>query len=40
MALTVAIIGAPALGQGEWWAHELEGCSGHDGEHLLGIVAG
>jgi 16S rRNA processing protein RimM len=28
----------PALEAGEWWAHELEGCSVHDGELLLGTV--
>ena len=27
MALTVEEIEAPALGEGEWWAHELEGCT-------------
>jgi 16S rRNA processing protein RimM len=26
-ALTVARSDAPALGEGEWWAHELEGCA-------------
>jgi 16S rRNA processing protein RimM len=25
--LTVARSDAPALGEGEWWAHELEGCT-------------
>ena len=29
---------APALQDGEWWAHELEGCSVLDGEMLLGTV--
>jgi len=29
---------APALGEGEWWAHELEGCTVVDGEQLLGTV--
>ncbi len=29
---------APALGEGEWWAHELEGCVVVDGEELLGTV--
>ncbi len=38
MALTVAALQAPALKQGEWWAHELEGCTVVDGEHLIGIV--
>jgi len=39
MALTVAATGAPQLGEGEWWAHELEGCAVFDGELLLGTVA-
>jgi 16S rRNA processing protein RimM len=30
---------APALGEGEWWAHELEGCQVLDGERLLGTVS-
>lgn len=30
---------APALGQGEWWAHELEGCLVRDGEREVGSVA-
>jgi 16S rRNA processing protein RimM len=38
--LTVAQAQAPALGEGEWWAHELEGCSVCDGERLLGTVCG
>jgi 16S rRNA processing protein RimM len=29
----------PALGEGEWWAHELEGCEVVDGEELLGTVS-
>jgi 16S rRNA processing protein RimM len=29
---------APALGENEWWAHELEGCEVRDGERLLGAV--
>jgi 16S rRNA processing protein RimM len=29
---------APALGEQEWWAHELEGCDVVDGERLLGTV--
>ncbi|HTC72526.1 MAG TPA: ribosome maturation factor RimM, partial [Solirubrobacteraceae bacterium] len=29
---------APTLGEGEWWAHELEGCEVLDGEQLLGSV--
>jgi 16S rRNA processing protein RimM len=38
MALMVAATGAPQLGDGEWWAHELEGCEVFDGELLLGEV--
>ncbi len=38
MELTVAGAGAPALGEGEWWAHELEGCQVVDGQRLLGTV--
>lgn len=30
---------APALGEGEWWAHELEGCTVIDGQALLGTVS-
>ncbi len=30
---------APALGEEEWWAHELEGCEVRDGEQLLGTVS-
>jgi 16S rRNA processing protein RimM len=37
--LMVAPAQAPALGEGEWWAHELEGCAVLDGERLLGTVA-
>jgi 16S rRNA processing protein RimM len=29
---------APSLGEGEWWAHELEGCIVYDGERPLGTV--
>jgi 16S rRNA processing protein RimM len=39
MALTVAAAGAPRLGEGEWWAHELQGCEVFDGALLLGTVA-
>ncbi len=38
--LTVTQAQAPALGEGEWWAHELEGCAVCDGERLLGKVSG
>jgi 16S rRNA processing protein RimM len=38
-ALTVAQADAPALAEGEWWAHELEGCAVVDERgHTLGIV--
>jgi 16S rRNA processing protein RimM len=30
---------APALAEGEFWAHELEGCEVADGERLLGTVS-
>jgi 16S rRNA processing protein RimM len=39
LELTVAADTAPALGEGEWWAHELEGCEVRDGERLLGTVS-
>lgn len=29
----------PELGEGEWWAHELEGMQVHDGPLLLGTVS-
>lgn len=38
-ALTVAALEAPALGEDEWWAHELEGCEVVDGERLIGTVS-
>jgi 16S rRNA processing protein RimM len=38
--LMVAAKHAPVLGEGEWWAHELEGCDVLDGERLLGKVRG
>ncbi len=38
LELTVDAGDAPALAEGEWWAHELEGASVHDGEQLLGTV--
>lgn len=38
--LFVAQDDVPALGEGEWWAHELEGCAVFDGGgRLLGAVA-
>jgi 16S rRNA processing protein RimM len=38
LELTVDAGAAPALGEGEWWAHELEGCEVRDGEQLIGTV--
>jgi 16S rRNA processing protein RimM len=39
VALVVAAAGAPSLGEGEWWAHELRDCEVFDGERLLGRVS-
>lgn len=36
--LTVAAQDAPELAEGEWWAHELEGCALLDGEQRVGTV--
>ncbi len=36
--LTVQSAQAPQLAEGEWWAHELEGCAVVDGERRLGVV--
>jgi 16S rRNA processing protein RimM len=36
--LTVDSEAAPVLGDGEWWAHELEGCAVLDGERAVGTV--
>jgi 16S rRNA processing protein RimM len=38
LELTVAQQAAPVLGEGEWWAHELEGCEVFDGARLIGSV--
>ena len=38
MELTVEDAAAPTLEDGEWWAHELEGCEVIDGARLLGTV--
>lgn len=38
MSISVAATRAPQLAQGEWWAHELEGCEVRDGQRLLGTV--
>jgi 16S rRNA processing protein RimM len=37
-ALTVHEAQAPALGEGEWWAHELEGCEVLDAGRRVGTV--
>jgi 16S rRNA processing protein RimM len=39
LELTVQATHAPALSEGEWWAHELEGCEVFDSERRLGTVA-
>jgi 16S rRNA processing protein RimM len=39
-ALTVSSAQVPSLEEGEWWAHELEGCAVLDGERRVGTVAG
>jgi 16S rRNA processing protein RimM len=39
LALTVERVEAPALGEGEWWAHELEGCAVVDGAWRVGTVS-
>jgi 16S rRNA processing protein RimM len=36
--LRVALADAPALDEGEYWAHELEGLAVTDGERAVGIV--
>ncbi len=36
--LTVNGAEAPRLGEGEWWAHELEGCEVFDGSRPVGTV--
>jgi 16S rRNA processing protein RimM len=38
LELTVAVAEAPRLAEGEWWAHELEGCEVLDGERRVGTV--
>jgi 16S rRNA processing protein RimM len=38
-ALIVSSQQAPALAEGEWWAHELEGCEVVDGDQLIGTVS-
>jgi 16S rRNA processing protein RimM len=36
--LQVDVQEAPALAEGEWWGHELEGCEVRDGEESVGTV--
>jgi 16S rRNA processing protein RimM len=38
LELTVQVAQAPVLGEGEWWAHELEGCEVFDGDRHVGTV--
>jgi 16S rRNA processing protein RimM len=38
MELTIDGGDAPRLEEGEWWAHELEGCEVFDGEQQVGVV--
>ncbi len=38
LELTVAETDAPRLAEGEWWAHELEGCAVIDGDRPIGQV--
>jgi len=38
LELTADQADAPALGEGEWWASELEGCEVVDGDRHVGIV--
>jgi 16S rRNA processing protein RimM len=40
LPLTVEPSAAPTLEEGQWWAHELEGCTVIDGEQRVGIVKG
>lgn len=37
--LLVARREAPALGEDEWWASDLEGCAVRDGDRVVGVVA-
>jgi 16S rRNA processing protein RimM len=38
LELTVAADNAPELAEGEWWAHQLEGCEVTDGKRRVGTV--
>ena len=39
VTLHVAVAEAPALQDGEWWGHELEGCAVFDGSREVGTVS-
>jgi 16S rRNA processing protein RimM len=39
MQLRVDRADAPSLGEGEWWAGDLEGCEVVDGERVVGVVS-
>jgi 16S rRNA processing protein RimM len=39
LELTVDVAEAPVLGEGEWWASELESCEVFDGQRYIGTVA-
>lgn len=39
MELRVQRADAPSLGEGEWWAGDLEGCEVVDGERVVGVVS-
>lgn len=39
LPITVAVADAPELPEGEWWAHELEGCSVRDACTHVGVVS-
>jgi 16S rRNA processing protein RimM len=38
-SIAVSAEHAPQLEEGEWWAHQLQGCEVRDGERLVGTVA-
>ncbi len=40
LAVTVAVSDAPRLADGEWWSHELVGCTVVDGARTVGRVVG
>ena len=39
LELTVKAADAPELGEGEWWASDLEGCEVFDGARRVGVVS-